>query len=71
MYSFMTDFQIFQNTQTKNFSWGLFWLKSEILGWRPATLVERKILQIFLGGFQNFRAFFPFGALFLDFSLEF
>ena len=41
--------KLFHNTQRKHFSWGLFWLKSEVLGCRPAISVKKKIFaSIFL-----------------------
>ena len=37
----MAKLQLFQNTQRKHFSWGLFFLKLEILGCRPTTLDKK------------------------------
>ena len=38
----MAKFQLFQNTERKHFSWGLFFfLKSEILSCRPITLEKK------------------------------
>ena len=37
----MVKFQLFQKSERKHFSWGLFFLKSEVLGCRPTTLEEK------------------------------
>ena len=37
----MAKFQLFQNTERKHSSWGLYFLKSEILGGRPTTLEKK------------------------------
>ena len=50
----MTKFQLFQNTERKHFSWGLFLLKSEILGCRSTTL-EKK--NSFANTFKEFLKF--------------
>ena len=50
----MAKFQLFQNTERKHFSWGLFFLKPEILGWRPTTLEEK---NSFANTFQEFSKF--------------
>ena len=36
----LANFQLFQNTQRKYFSWSLYFLKSEILGCRAVALVK-------------------------------
>ena len=46
--------KLFQNTERKHFSWGLFFLKSEILVCRPTTL-EKK--NSFADTFQEFSKF--------------
>ena len=51
----MAKFQLFQNTERKHFSWGLFFLKSEIVGCRPTTL-EKK--NNFANTFQEFSKFY-------------
>ena len=61
----LANFQLFQNTQRKYFSWSLCLLRSEILDYRPAALEKKgqfskdffwtfKILKHFLSEhFQN------------------
>ena len=44
----MAKFQLFQNIERKHFSWGIFFLKSEILDCRPTT-----VLQILFRNFQE------------------
>ena len=49
----MAKFQLFQNTERKHFSWGLSFLKSEILGCRPTTLEKKKqFCKYFSGIFE-------------------
>ena len=50
----MAKLQLFQDNETKHFSWGLFSLKSEILGCRPKTL---EIKNNFANTFQEFLKF--------------
>ena len=50
----MAKLLLSQNTERKHFSWGLFFLKSEILGSRP-TALEKK--NSFANTFQELSKF--------------
>ena len=50
----MAKSRVLQNTEKKHFSWGLFFLKSEILGCRTTTLEkENSFANTFFGIFEN------------------
>ena len=52
----MANFQLFQNIQRKHFSWGLFWLKSEI---QACNVSEKEdFCKYFLGIFEILENFF-------------
>ena len=52
----MVNFQVFQNTQSKHFSWSLLLLTSEIVDFRPVTLREKgQFCKDFLFEFSNFK----------------
>ena len=60
----LANFQLFQNTQRKHFSWSLYLLKSEILDCRTAMLEKKgTVLERFFGNFWIFIISFPFCAL--------
>ena len=54
----MAKLQLFQDTERKHFSWGLFFLKSEIPAADLQRYRKRTVVQILFRNFQNFRTFF-------------
>ena len=49
---FLVNFELFQSTQRKHFSWRLFLLTSQIVNCRPRLEKKSQIARIFFGIFE-------------------